>query len=219
MFLEILKFNKITSFKLNLVALTGALVLSALTSSAQAQSPSVAIKKGQLQQAGWYKSNAQIQIVDDGPVVHDYRTAPHEDQAYQIPVGPAGTSGRIPEGGIPLGNGGPQMMRMAPNALPQSGFGTNMPARGMGPARALPGTEMGQLGKQYAADQRRAAQSQNNVSARPIGLGRGNSAAAAPNRMASSPASYGAAYHGSGGGYVAPSSSSSASVRAKLLGK
>jgi len=212
MFLEILK-----NHKLYLVLTTGALVLSALTSSAQAQSPSVAIKKGQLQQAGWYKSNAQIQIVDDGPVVHDYRTAPHEDQAYQIPIGPAGTSGRIPEGGIPLGNGGPQMMRMAPNSLPQSGFGTNMPARGMGPARALPGTEMGQLGKQYAAEQRRSAQ--NNVSARPIGLGRGNSAAAAPNRMASSPASYGAAYHGSGGGYVAPSSSSSASVRAKLLGK
>jgi hypothetical protein len=212
MFLEILK-----NHKLYLVLTTSALVLSALTSSAQAQSPSVAIKKGQLQQAGWYKSNAQIQIVDDGPVVHDYRTAPHEDQAYQIPIGPAGTSGRIPEGGIPLGNGGPQMMRMAPNSLPQSGFGTNMPARGMGPARALPGTEMGQLGKQYAAEQRRSAQ--NNVSARPIGLGRGNSAAAAPNRMASSPASYGAAYHGSGGGYVAPSSSSSASVRAKLLGK
>lgn len=204
--------------KFYLVMTTGALVLSALTSSAQAQSPSVSLKKGQLQQAGWYKSAPQVQIVDDGPVVHDYRTAPHEDQAYQIPIGPAGTSGRIPEGGIPLGNGGPQMMRMAPNSLPQSGFGTNMPARGMGPARALPGTEMGQLGKQYAAEQRRSAQ--NNVSARPIGLGRGNSAAAAPNRMASSsPASYGAAYHGSGGGYQAPSSSSSASVRAKLLGK
>ncbi len=202
--------------KLYLAITTGALVLSALTSSAQAQSPSVSLKKGQLQQAGWYKSAPQVQIVDDGPVVHDYRTAPHEDQAYQIPIGPAGTSGRIPEGGIPLGNGGPQMMRVAPNSLPQSGFGTNMPARGMGPARALPGTEMGQLGKQYAAQQRAA---QANVSARPIGLGRGNSAAAAPNRMAASPASYGAAYHGSGGGYVAPSSSSSASVRAKLLGK
>ena len=112
--------------KLYLAITTGALVLSALTSSAQAQSPSVSLKKGQLQQAGWYKSAPQVQIVDDGPVVHDYRTAPHEDQAYQIPIGPAGTSGRIPEGGIPLGNGGPQMMRMAPNSLPQSGFGTNM---------------------------------------------------------------------------------------------
>lgn len=206
--------SNLKSHTFYLAALTaGAFALTAVTSAGHAQG-TVNLKKGQLQQAGWHKSALQVQIVDDGPIVHDYRTAPQEDKPYQIPIGPAGGGGRIPEGGIPLGNGGPQQMRVAPNALPQASFGTNMPARGMAPARALPGTEMGQLGKQYAAEQRR---SQNNVSARPIGLGRPVSAAAAPNRIAS-PASYGPAYKSSGGGYVAQQSTS-ASLRGKLLGK
>lgn len=198
-----------------LAALTaGAFALTAVTSAGHAQNGTVNLKKGQLQQAGWHKSNLQIQIVDDGPIVNDLRRAPQEDRGYQIPIGPAGGGNRIPEGGIPLGSG-PVQMRVAPNSLPQAGFGSNIPANGMGPARALPGTEMGQLGKQYAAEQKR--NSQNNVSARPIGLGRPASAAAAPNRIAS-PASYGPAYKSSGGGYVAQQSSS-ASLRGKLLGK
>ncbi len=205
--------------KMHLTALAAvaAFVCSA-SNGASAQNSSVTMKKGQLQQAGWFKSAPQIQIVDDGPVVHDLRTAPAQDQSYQLPIGPAGANGRIPEGGIPLGNGGgPMQMRVAPNNLPQAGFSSNVPARGMGPARALPGTEMGQLGKQYAADQRRAAQS--SVSARPIGRRSGQSAVAAPNRIASPAAAYSGGYQSSGGGYVAPSSSSSTSLRGVLLGK
>jgi len=202
--------------KLNLAMLATLAAFVCSAGSAKAQNSSVTMKKGQLQQAGWFKSAPQIQIVDDGPVVHDLRTAPAQDQSYQLPIGPAGSNGRIPEGGIPLGNGGgPMQMRVAPNNLPQAGFQSAIPARGMGPARALPGTEMGQLGKQYAAEQRRNAQS--SVSARPIGRHNAPSATAAPNRIAS-PSAYTGGY-GNGGGYVAPSSSSSTSTRAVLLGK
>lgn len=189
-----------------------AFALTSFTSQAQAQG-SVTLKKGQLQQAGWYKSAPQIQIVDDGPIVHDYRTAPQQDQGFQIPIGPAGNNGRIPEGGIPLGSG-QNMVRMAPSTLPQAGFGTNIPASGMGPARALPSTKMGNLGNQYAAQQ----QANERVSARPIGLGRPVSAQAGPARAAS-PASYGGGYGTGAGGYSGGGGGANTSVRAKLLGK
>ncbi len=197
------------------VLAVAAFALSASASEAQAQG-SVTLKKGQLQQAGWYKSAPQIQIVDDGPIVHDYRTAPQQDQGFQIPIGPAGNNGRIPEGGIPLGNGA-AMTRMAPSNLPQAGFGSNIPARGMGPAIALPGTKMGQLGDQYAKEQR-AIQAQERVNARPIGLGRPTSQMAAPARAAS-PASYGGGYGSGSGGYSGSGGGANTSVRAKLLGK
>lgn len=190
----------------------GAFLLSAATSEASAQG-TVNLKKGQLQQAGWYKSAPQIQIIDDGPIVHDYRTAPQQDQGYQIPIGPAGNNGRIPEGGIPLGSG-PAAVRMAPSTLPQAGFGTNIPARGMGPAMALPSTKMGQLGEQYAREQRAAER----VNARPIGLGRPTSNVAAPARSVS-PAAYTGGYGSGSGGYSGGGGSANTSVRAKLLGK
>ncbi|MBU6451995.1 MAG: hypothetical protein KGS72_09480 [Cyanobacteria bacterium REEB67] len=187
-----------------------ALCLSTFTSAARAQG-SVNVKKGQLQQTGWYKSNMQVQIVDDGPIVHDYRTAPAKDPGYQIPIGPAGAdNGRIPEGGIPLGGDGPRQMRLAPNTLPQSGFGgSNIPARGMGPATALPGTKMGGLGNQYAQQQK----SSTGVSARPIGRPQTVSQSAGP-------ASYGSGYGGPSGvsyGGAGSGGSSSANVSGKLL--
>jgi hypothetical protein len=186
-----------------------ALCLNSFGSAANAQG-SVNVKKGQLQQTGWYKSNMQVQIVDDGPVVHDYRTAPANDPGFQIPVGPAGANnGRIPEGGIPLGDaGGPRMPRIERNTLPQSGFGSsNIPARGMGPATALPGTKMGGLGNQGAQQK-----TSTGVAARPIGRPQTVSQVA-------SPASYGGSGGGQGVNYGGGgSSSTSLGVRAKLLG-
>ena len=174
------------------------------------------MKKGALQQSTWYKSNMQVQIVDDGPVVHDYRTAPKNDPGWQIPIGPAGgDNGRIPEGGIPVGgDGGPRQMRIAPNSLPQSGFGgSNIPARGMGPANALPSTKMGGLGN--AGQQQKTS---TGVSARPIGRPQTVSQMAGP-------ASYGNNYGGGsgpaygGGGNSSTSTNVSGKLRSSLLGK
>src|SRR5476651_2084808 len=110
-----------------------ALGLNTFASEAKAQT-SVNVKHGQLEHATWYKSNTQLQIVDDGPIVHDYRTAPKNDPGFQVPIGPVGNnSGQIPEGGMPLGGDGPRAVRMEQNSLPKSGFGpSNIPARGMG---------------------------------------------------------------------------------------
>lgn len=176
---------------------------------------SVNLKKGQLQQASWYKSPLQVQILDDGPKVNDYRQAPANDPGYNIPIAPIGNNGgRIPEGGLPFQTGsGPVMARMGQNTLPQSGFGpSNIPARGMGPAGALPQTKMGGLGAQYAASQQKT---NTGVSARPL-----LNKPAAGARAVATPASYGSSYgSGSGGGYSSAGPSASTAVRAKLLGK
>jgi len=194
------------------VGAIAALCLNTFTTEAKAQGSSVNVKKGQLQQTGWYKSNMQVQIVDDGPIVHDYRTAPSNDPGYQIPIGPAGANnGRIPEGGIPLGDGGPRQMRLERNTLPQSGFGpSNIPARGMGPANALPQTKMGGLGGNGSSGQQKTT---TGTSARPIGRPSTVSASAGP-------AAYGSNYGGGQGANYGGGGSSSTSlgVRAKLLG-
>lgn len=196
-------------------AVLGLAVFSQVEASAQ-NAGSINIKKNQLQQAGWHKSPLQVQILDDGPVIKDYRTAPASDQGYNIPLAPTGNNGgRIPEGGLPFNTGsGPVTPRIQTPNLPQAGFGSNIPARGMGPATALPGVKMGGLGNQYAQQQ----QSKSTVAARPVGLGK----PASGMRAAAAPASYGSSYGGSGGGggyYGGGGSSSSTAVRAKLLGK
>ncbi|MBK8223441.1 MAG: hypothetical protein IPK73_20710 [Candidatus Obscuribacter sp.] len=202
--------------KMKYVPVLGAALALVLSCGSEAKAQgSVNLKKGQLQQAGWHKSPLQVQILDDGPVVKDYRTAPANDQGFNIPIAPVGNGGgRIPEGGLPFQTGsGPVMPRMQQSSLPQAGFGTNIPARGMGPAMALPQAKMGGLGNQYANQQKAAT----NVAARPVGLGK----PASGMRAAAAPASYGSSYGGSGGGgsYSGGGSSSSTSVRAKLLGK
>lgn len=195
-------------------ALTIALVAAYCAASDAHAQGNVKLQKGQLQQAGWYKSNLQVQILDDGPVVKDYRQAPSNDQGFNIPIAPQGNNGgRIPEGGLPFNTGsGPVQPRIQTPNLPSAGFGSNIPARGMGPAVALPGTKMGGLGAQYANQQKAAT----NVNARPVGLGKpvGSRAVAAP-----AAASYGGGYGSGGGSYSGGGSSSSTAVRAKLLGK
>lgn len=198
-----------------LIVLGACLAALSISDAAYAQG-SVNLKKGQLQQAGWYKSPLQVQILDDGPKVADYRTAPSNDNGFNIPIAPMGNNGgRIPEGGLPFQTGsGPVQVRMQQNTLPQSGFGgSNIPARGMGPMTALPGTKMGGLGAQYANQQKANTQ----VSARPVGLGKPSMVGA---KAAPVAASYGGSYGaGAGGGYSGGGSSTSTSVRAKLLGK
>lgn len=194
------------------VLLGSGLLVSSCFSAAQAQN-SVNLKKGQLQQAGWHKSALQVQIIDDSPIVNDLRRAPSQDRGYEIPIGSPGGGNRIPEGGIPLGNG-PSAVRISPSSLPSAGFGSNIPARGILPAGNLQQAKMGGLGNKYAEQQKAA---NTGVSARPL-LGKPSHAARAV--PASGPASYSNSYGPSGGSAVGGGggSSSSSDVRGKLLG-
>jgi len=190
-----------------LVGVSAVMALCLNTFGSEAKAQSVNVKKGQLEHTTWYKSNMQVQIVDDGPIVHDYRQAPAKDPGFQIPIGPAGAnSNQIPEGGIPLGDG-PRQVRMEHSALPQSGFGSsNIPARGMGPASNLPATKMGGMGGNGGP------KTGTGTSARAIGRPGITSQAASPAAYSGGGGSAGPTYGGGG------SSSSSTSVRAKLLG-
>jgi hypothetical protein len=93
-------------------------------------------------------------IVDDGPIVDTHE--PSLRSSYEIPIGPASSNGRIPEGGIPLRNSTPPLVpdKSSPlqtrilNVAP-----SNKPVR---PARSLPLLREGELGRQYAAEQARA---------------------------------------------------------------
>ncbi len=140
---------------LNLGLLIGIICLS--TAPAHAQS----IKKNALEKTNWYTTPREFQIIDDRPVIRDFREAPSQgNDTIQLPPGPAasgsggggggamGQSSSLPSGGMQLG-GPNQGFRSAPagmGSLPKSGFGgTNIPARGFAPA-ALPGVKQGVMG-------------------------------------------------------------------------
>lgn len=80
---------------------------------------SVTLRKGQLQQAGWYKAPLNVQITDERPRVSDFRHGEEAEQNFVIPLGP------VP--GSP--SGGNQSVRMLSNHLTPSGFQTNISAQ------------------------------------------------------------------------------------------
>ena len=193
-------------------------------------SPSYAQKIDQkaLEKTKFYEAPRQMQILDERPIIHDFREAPAAAQQIELPPGPQGFGGNgggqgggalgggapsLPSGGLQLGNGSGPAYRMAPNsALPKSGFSgpSNIPARGMGPAGSLPGVTKGVLG---------------NIMAKPKGNGAGAGPAggmAAPrgrtqgNSNGPAVASYGGYGTGSGGGTGA-SSSTESNVHGTLL--
>ena len=200
-----------TNHKIYLASFLSICAFAVQAGFSEAKAQSVNIKRGQLQQAGWYKSNLQVQIVDDGPIVNDMRRAPAQDRGFEIPIGAPTGGNRIPEGGIPLGSG-PAAVRMAPNTLPTAGFGSNITARGIMAPNNLQQAKMGGLGDKYAQQQKSAS---TNTSARPL-LGKPTAAARAV--PAAGPASYSNSY-GGGGAAVGTGGGSSSSVRGKLLGK
>ncbi len=197
-----------------------------VASPAQAQK----VKTDSLDKTRFYNAPRQFQIVDDRPIIRDFREAPQEAGTIDLPAGPQGGGGAgggsgggayggpgssLPAGGLQLG-GPSQGFRSAPTglgSLPKSGFGaTNIPARGLGPRGALPG-----------------AQSTNQLMGKMLNQGKGVGAAA-PRGMSPSggrsagkytgPAvqSYGGGYGtGSGSAYGGSSSRTESSVRGKLL--
>lgn len=172
------------------------------------------------QKATFYNAPRQIQIIDERPMIHDFREAPQAPGMIQLPPGPGaypgGSGGGA--GGGQMSTGGALPYRTPSNpmgALPKSGFGqfSNIPARGMGPQSALPrGTSTGVHAAPAAAVARPAAN-------RPM-LGGGPAPGAAARRPSGPVAA--ASY---GGSYATPyassgrSSSASSNVSGRLMNR
>lgn len=220
-----MKFIKLATWSL------GVLAAASLMPAAEAQQM---IDQKARQKASWFNAPREIQIIDERPVVRDFREAPSSPSMMQLPPGPQGFGGAgggggagamgdgggspvLPAGGMQLGNGGPGYRNAPAGAgglpLDHAGFGnhTNIPARGMAPRGILPnGTTTGVHGSMMTPTARSA----------PSGAGAGNrgtAAAAAPRGPAA--ASYGGPSYTSAPAYSGGGSSSSTNVRGVLLNR
>jgi hypothetical protein len=139
----------------------GQIVVGTQTSYAQGT-----ISKKALEKATFYNAPREYQLINDDPVIRDFRDGPQTGGQIGIPNGPGGGQGAggmaglgggsgvnqtIPANGLPLTGGTGPGYRNAPigmTSLPKSGFGgSNIPAGGMGPRGILPGVTMGVVGK------------------------------------------------------------------------
>jgi hypothetical protein len=113
------------------------------------------------QKATFYNAPREIQIIDERPMVRDFREAPQHAQSIELPPGPGehrgmygggggalpDEGGVIPSGGIPIGgNGGDPGYRTpietSPVGLDKADLNhrpSNIPAAGLGPKGPLPG--------------------------------------------------------------------------------
>lgn len=208
---------------------TLALVLGAISASPAAKAQQINEKARQ--KATWYNAPREIQIIDERPMIRDFREAPVAPGMIQLPPGPQGFGGAgggggggampdggggmpvLPGSGMPIGDSGPGYRTPIDpmGSLPKSGFGrdTNIPARGMGPKGPLPGGFTTGIHGQVMPFAKASSPA----------MGAGNRGAARPSRpVASAPA---ASY---GGNYTSPSTSSgvggmgaSTAVRGALL--
>ena len=161
--------NKVTKVAIATILLSGvaALTLASPANAQKAQGPGINSKA--LEKTTFYNAPREIQIIDDRPVVRDFREAPQNPQGIDLPPGPGAGGGNpggggagaldggggpanIPAGGLHIpGVGTDPGYRTPPGStvpIPKSGFGrdTNIPARGMGPREALPdGTNTNRL--------------------------------------------------------------------------
>jgi syndecan 1 len=212
--------------KLVLVGLLAGLTLVATGAPADAQR----IKKDSLEKTRWHNAPREFQIIDDRPIIRDFREAPQEAGTIELPPAPTGAGGggggggggamggapsSLPSGGLQLG-GPNQGFRSAPSglgSLPKSGFGgTNIPARGMAPKSALPsGSSTNRLmGKMNTPTPTRAA-----AAGAPAGGMSRPMASSAPAGPVT--AGYGGGYGSGGGAAVGSSSRTDTAVRGTLL--
>ncbi len=118
----------------------GASLIAVLPASAQSHINSNAMEKTK-----FYQAPRQVQIVDDRPIIKDFRSAPDAPQMVQLPEAPQGfnngfggqgagalgnASSVLPAGGLQLG----KPSGVVPLGLPRAGFGSNL----RNPAGALP---------------------------------------------------------------------------------
>ena len=213
----------------NLLSLAVLSVVSIAPSWAQQQ-----MNQKSLSKATWHESPHEIQILDERPVIRDFREAPSAPQNITLPPGPQGfdPSGggggggalgggapNLPTGGMQLGNGkdpGYRTPASGMGSLPKSGFSgpSNIPSRGMAPRGALPGVTQGVIGNIMAKKPAVAAAAgpAGGMGAHPMARTMGNTPKATPI------ASYGGYGQGAGSG-VGSSSSTETNLRGTLLRK
>lgn len=159
--------NSLRYFSTKIVIISAGLL--AFAPAALAQN---AVSTKALEKTRFYNAPRQIDILDDRPVVRDFREGPESAGQIALPNGPgggaaggpgaggvgdfgggSGANTTIPGGGLHLPGGSSEPgYRNAPagmRSLPQSGFsGSNIPARGLGPRGILPsGVSTGVIGK------------------------------------------------------------------------
>ena len=222
--------NNLKTISLSSLAL--GLVLGVLATPAMAQGQGgPRIQKNASEKSTWYTAPREFQILDDRPVIKDFREAPSAAGSIELPPGPQGGGGAVgggamgggngggtlPAGGMALPGGGGPGFRSGPaglSSLPKSGFGgpSNIPARGIHPGGLLPGVTQGVVGKMMNQQKAPGASGQSKgmsvAPARTVG-----------NSNAPAAASYGGSY-GSGSGTSSGSSGrTESSVRGSLLRK
>ncbi|MBX9689042.1 MAG: hypothetical protein K2X27_20200 [Candidatus Obscuribacterales bacterium] len=184
------------------------------------------------QKASWYNAPREVQIIDERPVVRDFREAPSAPSMIQLPPGPQGFGGAsggggggamgdgggspvLPAGGMPIGDGGPGYRGPSMGGLPleRAGFNrspSNIPAGGIHPRGALPnGQTTGVHGSMMTPTAHSAGPA----------AGAGNRAAMAPVRAATPAASYGGNYTQAPAGASSGGGGASTRVQGVLLNR
>ena len=190
--------------------------LAGLLSAAPADAQQMINEKAR-QKATFFNAPRQIQIIDERPVIHDFREAPQATPMIALPPGPSAGGGAYGAGAGGQMNTGGALPYRTPydpqGALPKSGFGSfsNIPARGMAPQSALPkGTSTGVHTALPAASR-----------SRPPQQARGSNPSAAPAITVyrpAAPASYNSNYTQYSGGTGSGSTTSSA-VSGRLMNR
>lgn len=115
-----------------------------------------------MERSHWYTAPREYQIIDQRPVINDFRTAPTKPGQIALPPGPgagggpgagslgdpsggAGGTSVIPADGLQIPGNGSEPGYRSPESgmstLPKSGFGgTNIPVGGLAPRGILPST-------------------------------------------------------------------------------
>jgi hypothetical protein len=142
--------------KLGLLALGSGILAALMAAPADAQT----INQKARQKASWYNTPREIQIIDERPVVRDFREAPQTPQSISLPPGPGEHRGMygggggampdessvLPSGGMPIGGGAGDPGYRLPNdtnpvPLDHGDLAhrpSNIPAGGIGPKGPLP---------------------------------------------------------------------------------
>lgn len=222
--------------KISLVAISLMTGVVCTASAANAQTANVKAKD----KVHWYNAPREFQIIDDRPIIKDFREAPSGPQQIQLPPAPQGfggvggggggamgnDGGSMPSGGMPMqgsmpGGGYRTDSPMTGNALPlpnargMGAGGSNIPSRGMGPKGPLPGGfTTGIQGKIQPWAKPMAGAGAG--AGRPGGMGRPSASGAVNVPTASS---YGGGYGSGGGSSSGSGQSTSTNVHAYLLNR